>query len=916
MILRKLFFTILLFLPFISFAQNALIKGSLHTESGTPLKEATVYLKGTSFTTVSDENGNFKLKDIPYGDYTFEVNSNGNVTVSQQVKADKPEIDLGTLTESGQMIGVSQQDNIPEVELSDEEINESTSQNVSSSLGASRDVFSNAVINVFSAERFSFRGYDNDASVELMNGVPMSDLSSGRSLYNSWSGLNDVLRSRESSLGLTPVNYAFGGIGGTSSINSTAIKQRKQIQASFALSNRNYDNRTMLTYGSGLLKGGWSVALSGSRRWANEGFIEGTYYDAWGYYASVTKNIDNKHFISFTTMGAPIENGRGATATQEAFDLTGTHYYNPNWGYQSGEKRNAGVNKRFQPLTILSHEWKIDNSSSLISGVSFLTGKNKRGNIDWYNAASPRPDYYRYLPSYYKDNPEVAQQIEDAIKNDPSILQINWNNLYEANRSDSDGRAHYILYDDVSDDKIFSFNTTYNKIINDLFSITGGISYQHQTSEYYKEISDLLGAEYYLDVNQFATTDITQTATYEAPNNMANAGAKLHVGDKYGYDYEANISKATEWIQGTIKLSQVDLFLGTELSQSSFYRNGKFQNGIFPDNSLGKSEDKSFFNIALKGGATYKLNGRNYLFANGAYATRAPYFENAFISPNVRNKIADDLKNETVTSVEGGYLLKSPRLRARAVAYYTAINDAVDTKRFYLDYGSTASFVNYTIVNLDKTHSGVELAAEMNIVKGISVNAVATINQFLYNDRPYGTISYDNANDTTGNSSTDLIYLKNYHIGNKPEQAYTLGFSYRSPKFWFVNLNFNFFNDFWYEVNPIRRTSKGVDNIDADSDTWSDVLDQQKTDGEFTVDLFGGWSWKVNNKWKSLKRNTFLVLNVGVNNLLNNKNLVTAAREQLRFDYNGPDTDVMKFAPKFSYGYGTNFFVSLILRMN
>ena len=33
-------------------------------------------------------------------------------------------------------------------------------------------------------------------------------------------------------------------------------------------------------------------------------------------------------------------------------------------------------------------------------------GKYRRGlpqALNWYNAADPRPDYYRYLPSYYDD---------------------------------------------------------------------------------------------------------------------------------------------------------------------------------------------------------------------------------------------------------------------------------------------------------------------------------------------------------------------------------------------------------------------------------------------------------------------------------------------------------------------------------
>ena len=72
-------------------------------------------------------------------------------------------------------------------------------------------------------------------------------------------------------------DWGFHTLGGTEffflrgaySIDSRASRQRKQLQASYAISNRSYDNRVMISYGSGILNKGWSYALSGSRRWAN-----------------------------------------------------------------------------------------------------------------------------------------------------------------------------------------------------------------------------------------------------------------------------------------------------------------------------------------------------------------------------------------------------------------------------------------------------------------------------------------------------------------------------------------------------------------------------------------------------------------------------------------------------------------------
>lgn len=126
-----------------------------------------------------------------------------------------------------------------------------------------------------------------------MNGAVVTDLANGRVEFNIWSGLNDVVRSRDNSLGLSPANFAFGGIGGGSSIDSRASKQRKQFSISYASSNRVYDNRLVVTYGSGVSAKGWSYSVSGSRRWADEGYIPGTFYDGTSFFGSVEKASTN-----------------------------------------------------------------------------------------------------------------------------------------------------------------------------------------------------------------------------------------------------------------------------------------------------------------------------------------------------------------------------------------------------------------------------------------------------------------------------------------------------------------------------------------------------------------------------------------------------------------------------------------------
>jgi outer membrane receptor protein involved in Fe transport len=63
---------------------------------------------------------------------------------------------------------------------------------------------------------------------------------------------------------------------------------------------------------------------------------------------------------------------------------------------------------------------------------------------------------------------------------------------------------------------------------------------------------------------------------------------------------------------------------------------------------------------------------------------------------------------------------------------------------------------------------------------------------------------------------------------------------------------------------------------------------------------------------KFLPRNTYLYLNVGINNLLDNKNIPTGGFENPRFDYTG--FDASKYASKYFYGFGRNYFINLSLK--
>jgi hypothetical protein len=415
-----------------------------------------------------------------------------------------------------------------------------------------------------------------------------------------------------------------------------------------------------------------------------------------------------------------------------------------------------------------------------------------------------------------------------------------------------------------------------------------------------------LGGDFYVDLNQFAERDFPSNPV-AGQNDVNNPNRILKVGDEFGYNYDINIQKAFGWVQTNVKLHGADFFVGMENSYTNFSRYGRVKSGLFLNNSFGNSAENQFYNYSFKAGLTYKVAKMNYLFANARYQTRAPFFDNAYLSPRTRDFVQDNLRSEHISSVEGGYSLISPTVKFKATAYYTKFENQTNVLTFYNDQLRTV--VNYALSNIGKVHQGLEIGTEVILYKGLTTTAAAGIGKFRYDTRQIATVTSDNNSQVI--AKDQLIYSKNYNIPT-PQQAYNIGLNYRSPNYWFVNVNFNYFDEMWLDFNPVRRTEAAVNGLEPGTALWNSILDQTRLKPQHTVDVFAGWSWLMNNKFKGMEKRTFLMFNIGINNILNNTNIVSGGFEQLRYDF--AEKNAERFPAKKFYAFGTNFMASVSLR--
>ena len=162
----------------------------------------------------------------------------------------------------------------------------------------------------------------------------------------------------------------------------------------------------------------------------------------------------------------------------------------------------------FDPTAILNWIWTPDRSTTINTGVGFRKSFYASSALNWYNAADPRPDYYRYLPSYYDDESTKAFYT-DLWQHDESFRQIDWNHLYHTNYlNNEEGKgATYILENRHSNQLNLQFNSSINAQLTNKLKLQAGIGANYTQASYYKTIKDLLGGSYWPAIDQFSARD-------------------------------------------------------------------------------------------------------------------------------------------------------------------------------------------------------------------------------------------------------------------------------------------------------------------------------------------------------------------------------------------------------------------------
>ena len=915
-------FTIFLFgfiYVFTAAAQQTVVKGSvIDGVTNEPIPNVTISIEETLLTSQTDAEGKFNFNShLPLGEHILKVAKSGYITKRFPIIINEGQ----TLDISDMMLDINVADSIDmfTITLSDDELNDDTTggaDNISGLLQSSQDVYQRTVAFEFSSSFFNIRGLDSENASVLINGIEMNKLYNGRPQWNNWGGLNDVFRNQELTSNLGPSNFTFGGTLGSNNTSTRASEYRKGGRLTYSLSDRSYTNRVIGSYATGLMKGGWTLAVAAGKRWGEEGFQDATFYDSHSFFTSVEKKINDQHSINLTTIYAPNRRGKSSPNTQEIYDLKGIKY-NEYWGYQDGKKRNSRVKEVNEPIVMLNHYWDLNSKTTLQTNLGYQFGKTGNSRLDYPGGANPSAAYYQKLPSYALADPNgpdyaKAYELEHGFLKDG---QIDWNRIYDANITNKVNglNAAYALYEDRNDDTQLTLNTILTLDITDHITINGSINYRDLKSENFAQIKDLLGASGVLNVDSF------DNIQYDLLNPHRIVGA----GDRFRYHYNLYAKVLSGFAQAQFKYNTVDFFAALNISNTNFQREGLYQHEIYVDNSFGKGKRLSFTGFGLKSGFTYKISGKHVLDFNAGHISKAPSLRNTYSNSRENHNVVKNITEEKISSVDASYIFRSSIVKAKLTGYYSKIEDANKISFYYADglssfeisENQTSAFVQEILQGIDKIHFGAEFGLEAQVTPTIKLKAVASFGQYTYANNPnlyLTSSSFANADGIDFGQAN----LKDYKLASGPQSAYSVGFEYRDPDYWWFGATANFFDNTYIDINPLNRTrnfysdADGLPFNDYDIEAAKQLLKQEEFDDYLIVNLVGGKSWKVNNY--------FIGFFASINNVLDALHKTGGFEQGRNANYrelrDDASNDTPVFGAKYWYGRGATYFLNAYVR--
>lgn len=776
---KTIFFTafmaVFFLLPLAALAQGTITGKVIDADSQEPLIGATVVLEGTTQGTPTNLDGSFSL-EIPAGDNNLVVSFVGYIAQKIVVSIrDNESRDLGNIELESSTVGLEEilitssfaKDRQTPVSMStikplmiEERLG---TQEFPEIFKTTPSIYATKDNGGYGDGRITLRGFDTYNVGVLVNGIPVNDMENSKVYWSNWAGLSDVTQTSQIQRGLGASKLGLSSVGGTMNIITRSTDAEKGGTIYSGMGNSGY-RKQAFTISTGLLDNGWAVTLSGSHTYG-DGYIRGTSFDAYSYFANVSKRINNAHRMSFTVFGSPqTHNQRGNRHAIAWFrDHKDGVRANSDFGFREGKVYGGGYGYNFyhKPQGSLNHYWNI-NEKTLWTNVLYASigrggGRRVRGPQDGWLSV----DYNTGL-----DDPEIKRTAQGFLDFDA---------VAEANRNSLDG-SQAIIAAAVNSHNWYGLLST---LTTEKYNIdwTAGFDGRYYKGFHAEEVVDLLGGEFFL-------------GNLEQDNINQPADVKLKEGDRFSYDNPGEVVWAGGFLQGEYVTDQYSGFLSLAVSNKSYRRTDYFQ--YLPGNQM--TDWQNFIPWNVKGGINYNMTSKHNVYVNAGYIKREPVFTNVFL--NYTNDINEDVKYETVITGEIGYGFTSKRFNAKVNYYYTNWMDKALVRSF--GQAGTAN-----IPGINALHQGFEAEATYKPTPKLTLRGMLSLGDWIWQDDVEFTL-YDEAQNVLG---TYNAYLADVHVGNSAQSTASLSVDYDVLPGLKIGADYIYLAKNFADFNPIYRTN-------------------------------------------------------------------------------------------------------------
>lgn len=782
----KKLLSLLLFCCFslIAFSQSSISGQILENDSSEPLVGATVFVLGTNKASITDIDGNYIIQDVPPGNYNLEISYLGygtsvrNVTIVEGSNAleaynlEESGIGLESVVITGVMdIARDRKTPVAVSTISSREITARLgNQELPEILKYTPSIYATKQGGGFGDSRINVRGFSQENTAVLVNGVPVNDMENGRVFWSNWTGLADVASAMQVQRGLGSSKIAISSVGGTVNIVTKVTDLTPGGNVGVTVGNDGYI-KTTASYSTGKGQNGFASSILLGRT-SGDGYVTGTSFTGYNFFLGLGWSDKNeKNNLQFVVTGAPqVHNQRTTSffnmATLGDY-LEHGNRYNYNHGELNGEEFNWRRNFYHKPVASLNWDLKLNDRMSL-SSVFYASNGRGGGTGD-----IGRLPGFKFASSSMYRNPENGEVIWGDITSYNAGNSVTFQDGEERTREAADDGSFLNTSRDNGLTRRASINShnwqgaiiNLNTELSKSLTFDVGLDLRNYKGIHYRRLDNLLGADAYVDNDDINNPDNRLTNTYTSGfGSIVNVFKSIDDEEKIDYYNDGLVRWTGLFGQLEYSSGAITGFFQGAVSNQGFKRVDYF-NYLDSD----PQQTTEWVNIRggnVKGGLNYNLNENHNVFFNAGYYSKQPNFDAVFL--NFLNDINDDLNNENIVGLEAGYGFRSGGLNLNLNVYRTSWADRFFQQGVELSSGEEGIG---TFKGLKEIHSGIELDGRFRINDMFTINGMVSMNDWVYD----GNVETDVFDDNREKLGSYTLFVDKIKVGDAAQTTARLG---------------------------------------------------------------------------------------------------------------------------------------------